>query len=531
MITAEGKQLIGFEEYQQGTEKFHAINAATGDHLGVSFSKATEDEVNIACQKAAQAFQVYRKKSGTEKADFLEAIASEILKLGNDLINICCLETALPQARIEGERNRTTSQLLMFAAMLREGSWVDARIETADQHRSPVAKPDIRYMQIALGPVVIFGASNFPLAFSVAGGDTASALAAGCTVIVKAHSAHPTTAELVAKAIRAAAKTASMPDGVFSLLHGDGNVIGIQLVVNKYIKAAALTGSFVAGKALFDAAAKRNEPIPVYAEMGSVNPVFVLPGAALTDYEKIAKGFASSVTLGIGQFCTNPGMLLYQMNDASKDLVQRIQEEFQNTSGGPMLTENIFRSYAKGIAHHAAQNQVEVLANGKKAEGKNCAHPVLFKTTGEVLERTPELIEEVFGPTSVVVSTTSKEEMLSFARSLSGHLTATIHGTDEDLVAYQELIDVLEQKVGRIVINGFPTGVEVSQAMVHGGPFPATTDGRSTSVGTAAVFRFTRAVCFQNMPQSALPIALRNQNSLRIWRLLNGERSRDDIKI
>lgn len=530
MIQIDGKQLIGFDQSAHGSESFHPMNPATGKALEPVFLKAAEREVTLACEKAAAAFQHYRKKSGNEKAIFLEAIADEINVLGQQLIDACSLETALPKARIEGERGRTVNQLLMFAAMLREGSWLDARIETADPLRQPVAKPDIRYLHIGLGPVVVFGASNFPLAFSVAGGDTASALASGCPVVVKAHAAHPATSELVGKAICAAARKTHMPDGVFSLLHGDGEVVGIQLVTHPAIRAVGLTGSFAAGQALFHAAVNRDEPIPVYAEMGSTNPVFILPGAMRLHQEKIARGFAASVTLGIGQFCTNPGMLLYQHNQSSAAFVQHIKTEFENTSGGPMLTENIFQSYEKGIGHHAAQPGVEVLANGKKTENSIGIHPVLFKTKGSVLAQHADLAEEIFGPTSMLIELESTAEMLSAARNLSGHLTATVHGTDDDLVAYRELLDILEQKVGRLVINGFPTGVEVCPAMVHGGPYPATMDGRSTSVGTASVFRFTRAVCYQDLPQSLLPPELQNDNPLGIWRLVNGARTRNGVQ-
>jgi 2,5-dioxopentanoate dehydrogenase len=529
MVQIEGKQLIGFDRGPEGTDRFRSINPVTGEALDYVFFKATQNDVNLACEKAAEAFQVYRKKSGIEKAVFLEAIAAEIQSIGDQLIETCCLETALPKARIEGERSRTVNQLLMFSALLREGSWLDARIETADPGRTPLPKPDIRYLHIGLGPVVVFGASNFPLAFSVAGGDTASALAAGCPVIVKAHSAHPATAELVGKAIIAAAKKTQMPEGVFSMLHGDGSIVGIHLVTHPHVKAVGLTGSFTAGKALFDAAVKRDVPIPVYAEMGSTNPVFVLPGAMRVHQEKIAQGFAASTTLGVGQFCTNPGLLMYQNDQSSPQFIQQIKMEFEKTSGGSMLTETIFRSYTKGVEHHAGLQEIEVLSNGKKTAGRNYAQPVLFKTTGSVLDTHPELAEEIFGPTSIVIEMKSKAEMLSAAQKLSGHLTATVHGTDEDLVSHQDLLDILEQKVGRIVINGFPTGVEVCHAMVHGGPYPSTTDGRSTSVGTAAIFRFTRAICFQNLPQSLLPPELKDENPLGIWRLVNGIHTKDKI--
>jgi alpha-ketoglutaric semialdehyde dehydrogenase len=532
MIQIEGTQLIGFDQGSKGVESFQSINPATGVALAHIFFKATESDVNRASEKAALAFQVYRKKSGVEKAVFLETIAEEIKALGDQLIETCCQETALPKARIEGERGRTINQLLLFAAMLREGSWLDARVETADlRYALRVPKPDIRYLHVGLGPVVVFGASNFPLAFSVAGGDTASALAAGCPVIVKAHSAHPATAELVAKAILAAAKKTHMPDGVFSLLHGDGSKVGIQLVTNKHVKAVGLTGSFTAGKALFDAAVRRDEPIPVYAEMGSTNPVFVLPEAMQLQKEKIAQGFAASVTLGVGQFCTNPGLLMYQNEKAAAEFIHLIKTEFESTSGGPMLTETIYRSYTTRHRTPCSPTRNRSACKRKESRrGKLRPSLCSLKLTADGLEKHPELSEEIFGPTSTVVEMRSKAEMIAAAKRLSGHLTATVHGTENDLVEHRDLLDILEQKVGRIVINGFPTGVEVCHAMVHGGPYPSTTDGRSTSVGTASIFRFTRAVCFQNLPQSLMPPELKNENPLRIWRLINGIRTKDPIQ-
>lgn len=524
----EGKQIIGFELVAEGFESFHSFNPATGEKLNYVFNKATTEEVNKAAEKAAQAFQVYRKKSGSDKAIFLEAIANEINALGDALIELCCAETALPKARIEGERTRTVNQLKLFATLLREGSWVDVRIETAEPTRTPLPKPDIRYMEIGLGPVVVFGASNFPLAFSVAGGDTASALAAGCPVIVKVHSAHPATGELVGRAILKAAQITNMPDGVFSLLHGDGKDVGIQLVKHPEIKAVGLTGSFTAGKALFDAAVNRDVPIPVYAEMGSSNPVFILPEAMRAQGEKIAAGFSASVTLGVGQFCTNPGILVHEKSGADQ-FSKQLEMEFAKTSGGVMLTETIFKSYKKGLMHHATADGIEVLASGNEPGLNFAARPMLFKTTSDTFEKNPTLAEEIFGPTSLVVEAESMADILSIARNLSGHLTATVHGTDQDLIAYKELFDILEQKVGRVVINGFPTGVEVCHAMVHGGPYPSTTDGRSTSVGTAAIHRFTRPVCYQGMPNALLPAELKDENPLQLWRLVNGKRTQQSV--
>ncbi|MEO5944085.1 MAG: aldehyde dehydrogenase (NADP(+)) [Ferruginibacter sp.] len=523
----EEKQIIGYDFSGLGTEIFFSYNPATALNNDFSFYKATKKEVELAVEKAAIAFHQYRKKSGTEKAIFLEQIAEEIMNTGDGLVTVCCNETGLPKARIEGERMRTSNQLKMFASLLRDGSWVDARIETALPDWAPLPKPDIRSMLTAIGPVVVFGASNFPLAFSVAGGDTASALAAGCPVIVKAHSAHPATSALVGKAIQTAAKKTNMPDGVFSLLFGDGKDVGIQLVIHPQIKAVGFTGSFAGGKALFDAAVKRENPIPVYAEMGSTNPVFILPEALKEKADAIAAGFSGSVTLGVGQFCTNPGMLIYEKE--TTNFSEKIKEAFTKTSGGAMLAANIFKSYESGIAKHNSITGVDEIAKGNKPEGSNNAQPVLFKTNSDVLNQHPDLSEEIFGPTSIIVEANSKEDLLDIAKKLSGHLTATVHGTENDLAANTDLLDILEQKVGRIVINGYPTGVEVCSAMVHGGPYPSTTDSRSTSVGTAAIFRFTRPVCFQSLPDKFLPTELQNKNILNIDRLVNSERSNKDI--
>lgn len=527
----EEKQIIGFSFSAEGTEKFSSYNPSSGEDNPFSFYKATKQEADLAAEKAAAAFQLYYKKTGEEKATFLDAIAAEILEAGGALIETCHQETGLPQERLIGERGRTVNQLKMFADLLREGSWVDARIETAIPDRTPVPKPDLRFMHIAIGPVVVFGASNFPLAFSVAGGDTASALAAGCPVIVKAHGAHPATSAIVGKAIQTAAKKTGMPDGVFSLLFGDGQTTGIQLVKHPAIKAVGFTGSYKAGKALFDAAAARPEPIPVYAEMGSTNPVFILPEAMKERGRQIASGYAASVTMGVGQFCTNPGMLFYQQ-DEQPTFKDWLKESFENTSGAVMLTPAIADAYVRGVNKQSGVKGVVVLAKGNSSnnESGNTATPFLSFTDSNTFNSNLDLSEEVFGPASLAVATNSKKDMLDIARNLSGHLTATVHGTESELAQYGELIRLLEQKVGRVVINGFPTGVEVCAAMVHGGPFPATTDSRSTSVGTAAIYRFTRPVSYQQMPQPLLPAELRNNNSLQILRLVNGKRTIDNIE-
>lgn len=523
------KQIIGYDDQAAGEKIFYATDPVTLQHNPIAIYKATQDEVNLAVEKAALAFQVYRKKSGSDRAAFLEAIAAEI-EMSSELIPVCVSETGLPVTRLEGERSRTINQLRMFGALLKEGSWVDARIETAMPERLPVPKPDLRFMYTALGPVAVFGASNFPLAFSVAGGDTASALAAGCPVIVKAHPAHPATSGIVGKAIQTAARKTNMPDGVFSLLFDDGIEIGMQLVRHPLIKAVGFTGSFRGGKAIYDAAVRREEPIPVYAEMGSSNPVFILPKAAKEKGRSIADGYAASVTLGVGQFCTNPGMFIYRDPDA--DLMDSLKTAFEKTTGGVMLAPYILNAYNEGLSERQAVPGVAKIAAGSidATHSETGGVPLLLSASADLLKRNPALSEEIFGPSGIVIATHTSEEMLEIARGLSGQLTVTIHGSEEDFAENKELLDILEQKAGRIVFNAFPTGVEVCTAMVHGGPFPATTDSRTTSVGTAAIYRFVRPVCYQNMPQAFLPAALQNENAGGIWRMVNGVRDNGKLQ-
>lgn len=523
------RQIIGFDNSGEGRETFYSYNPETQANNEYSFFVASPEEVNLAVVKAHAAFRIYRKKSGEEKANFLISIADELLDTGDELVQVCSSETGLPAARIEGERMRTANQLRMFAALVREGSWVDARIETAQPDRTPIQKPDLRFMHIPIGPVVVFGASNFPLAFSVAGGDTASALAAGCTVVVKAHPAHPATSAMVGKVIQEAARKTKMPDGVFSLLFDKGIDVGLQLVKHPFIKAVAFTGSYKAGKALFDVAVNRPEPIPVYAEMGSTNPVFILPQAMKKRGNEIAAAYSAAVTLGVGQFCTNPGLLVYKKED--DQFKETLKTSFEKTVGGVMLTPTILDAYRTGVQHHLSLAGVEQLAtmNAATETNENTAIPILLTAESNVLNSNPALSEELFGPSSLVITAQSKQEILSIAENLSGHLTATVHGTDDELIEYRELLDILEQKAGRVIVNGFPTGVEVCSAMVHGGPFPSTTDSRATSVGTAAIYRFTRPVCYQNMRQDLLAPELKDKNMLRIHRLINGEWTREDI--
>ncbi len=514
----QGRNIIGFGDYSEGTVAIQALNPETGETLAPLFFKATTEELDLAVQKAEEAFLIYRKKSGKEKAAFLEQIALEIEQLGDTLLERYMAESGLPAGRAQGERGRTTGQLKLFASLLKEGSWVNARIDPALPDRQPLPRVDLRSMERPLGPVGVFGASNFPLAFSVAGGDTASALAAGCPVIFKAHHAHLGTSELVGRAIQKAAIETGMPDGVFSLLFDDGIEIGQALVKHPGIKAVGFTGSYKGGKALFDAAAARPEPIPVYAEMGSTNPVFILPETLALKGDLIAQNYVNSVTLGVGQFCTNPGILLIEKNDG---FIETLKSKSAEAAGGTMLTPGIQSAYHKGVEHF--KTFTTVIGTGKKHPGFTGVEPVILHADYETFRDNPHLSEEIFGPVSLVVEGNSREEILETARNLSGHLTATVHGSEEELTAYADLLEILEQKVGRLIINGFPTGVEVSHAMVHGGPFPATSDSRSTSVGTLAITRFTRPVCYQDMPDSLLPDELKTANPLDIWRKWDGE--------
>jgi NADP-dependent aldehyde dehydrogenase len=518
-----GKNIIGNNLSQSSQTTFYGENPSTGKKIEPAFYEASPAEINEAIEKASKAFQQYRNKSGKEKADFLDAIAEEILAI-DDLISRACEESGLPEARITGERGRTVGQLKLFSELLREGSWLDARIDNADPNRKPLAKVDIRSMQKALGPVGVFGASNFPLAFSVAGGDTVSALAAGCPVVFKAHPAHPGTSELVGLAIQRAVQRTGMPDGTFSMVNGRSTEVGMALVRHPLIKAIGFTGSFFGGKALFDEANKRPEPIPVYAEMGSTNPVFILPRILKERREKIAQDLAASVTLGVGQFCTNPGLVFAEQSEDESTFRADLSKQVNGISAGVMLTAGIKNNYQKGIEKLKSVEGVDVLASGRN-EGEGVrGTPHLLHANAALFLKTHELEEEVFGPSTLAVTADNKQQLLQAAEKLGGHITATILGTEEDLQEYTELINILEQKVGRLLLNGYPTGVEVCHSMVHGGPFPATTDSRTTSVGTLAIHRFTRPVCYQNFPQSLLPAELKDDNPLGIWRLVDGER-------
>jgi NADP-dependent aldehyde dehydrogenase len=467
-----------------------------------------------------------RAKSPAQRAKLLRSFADEIMALGDALGVRAMTETGLPRGRIEGERGRTCGQLKLFADVVEEGSWVEARIDRAMPDRQPMPRPDCRSMLIAIGPVVVFGASNFPLAFSVGGGDTVSALAAGCPVVCKGHPAHPGTSELVARAAQKAVEACGFPAGTFSLIQGAGIDVGLALVRHPAIKAVGFTGSLRGGRALFDAAAKRPEPIPVYAEMGSTNPVFVLSGALQERGEKIAEGLVGSVTMGVGQFCTKPGLVF--VPEGSQAFIDTAARLLEAAAPGVMLHEGIRSSFEQGATKLAATTGVQTVAKGGRPDGAGCGQRArMFVTSAKNLAAQPEVAEEVFGPSTIAVTTQSRDEALQAARQLQGHLTATIHGTEQDLKEWADLVEILQTKVGRIIFNAWPTGVEVNHAMVHGGPYPATTDGRSTSVGTAAIYRWARPVCWQGFPGSALPEELQDGNPRGIWRRIEGKLSRE----
>ncbi|MDX1469867.1 MAG: aldehyde dehydrogenase (NADP(+)) [Flavobacteriaceae bacterium] len=518
-----GGNYIAGKNSSNGKSIFKAINPSDTLELPTTFHEATKQEVDEAVNSAFEAFSVYGKKSGNEKAVLLDTIADEILNLGEELIERCSAETGLPAARITGERGRTMGQLKLFANVLREGSWVDARIDTAIPDRQPIPKPDVRSMLKALGPVGIFGASNFPLAFSVAGGDTASALASGCPVVVKAHPSHPGTCELIAIAINNAIKKTNMPNGVFSLLQGTSVEVGMAIVNHPSIKAIGFTGSYKGGKAIFDAANNRDEPIPVYSEMGSTNPVFILPGIISEKSDEIAEGITNSVTLGVGQFCTNPGLVFFEKNTNSNSFSEKVSNYFEKVEANPMLNKSIKESFDRGVNELTKTPDVTMVAKGNDNGEGYKGRAYVFETSAKNFLSNNTLEEEVFGPSTISVIADSKSDLLASAKKLKGHLTATVFANAGDLASYSELIEILEQKVGRLIINNFPTGVEVCPSMVHGGPFPATTDSRSTSVGTRAITRFARPFCYQNFPQSLLPDELKDENILGITRILNGE--------
>lgn len=517
-----GKMLIGASAVAGGNGTIQAVNPATGEPMGPVFGGAASGDIARACGLAQEAFPIYRATSPEKRAAFLEDMATRIAALAETLIPVVMAESGLPRPRLEGELGRTVGQLRLFANTVREGSWIGARIDPPMPDRKPLPRPDLRLRWMGLGPVAVFGASNFPLAFSVAGGDTASALAAGCPVVVKAHNAHPGTSALIGGAIQEAVKAAGLPEGVFSLLYSADNALNIALVTDPRIKAVAFTGSRGGGVALMQACAARPEPIPVYAEMSSINPVILLPAALKARGADIGKAFAGSLTLGAGQFCTNPGLLLVIDGPDVDSFAEAAGLAVKSAAASTMLTPGIHAAYQKGIETLSSQADVKALARGQEPTGLHQAQAGLFQTNAKAFSTNHKLQAENFGPSSLLVRCKDADELAAVLEALEGQLTIALHMDAADHAIAGKLMPVLETKAGRILVNGFGTGVEVAHAMVHGGPFPATADGRSTSVGSLAIERFLRPVCYQDMPQGLLPEALKDGNPLGLWRRTDG---------
>ncbi|WP_144107992.1 aldehyde dehydrogenase (NADP(+)) [Paraburkholderia sp. BCC1886] len=526
-MSMTGEMLIGRQAVRGDDTALRAFNPATGAEIAEPvFGGGSAAHVERACKLAGEAFDPYRQLPLTVRADFLERIADGITALGDALIERAQQESGLPKARLEGERGRTTGQLKLFAQVVRAGQWLDATLDSALPERKPLPRSDLRMQKIPLGPVAVFGASNFPLAFSVAGGDTAAALAAGCPVVVKAHGAHLGTSELVGRVIQQVAREMDLPEGVFSLVVGAGNAIGEALVAHPAIKAVGFTGSRAGGLALVRVAAARAEPIPVYAEMSSINPVFLLSNALAQRGESIARGFVDSLALGAGQFCTNPGLAIAIDSPALDSFVETASAALTGKPAQTMLTAGIHAAYEAGEGKLKKTDGVQTVACGIEANGPTQARAALFVTDAQTFLATPALEDEVFGPVSTIVRCKDEQQMREVAGHIAGQLTATLQIDGDDLPAAHALLPILERKAGRILVNGFPTGVEVSHAMVHGGPFPATSDSRGTSVGTTAIERFLRPVCYQDFPAALLPQSLADGNPLNLWRRRDGEITR-----
>lgn len=519
----DGSILIGAEARQSDT-RFTSVDPATGETLQPDFSSAGADAVDAACALAEAAFPVYAATDPERRGAFLDSVAQAILDIGDELIVRAMRESGLPRARLEGERARTVGQLRLFASVVRQGDWLDATIDPALPDRQPLPRPDLRRMNVPLGPVAVFGASNFPLAFSVAGGDTASALAAGCPVVVKGHPAHPGTGELVARAIAAAVASSGLPAGVFSYLPGETNALGAALVADPRIKAVGFTGSRGGGLALVRIAAARNEPIPVYAEMSSINPVILFPAALAARGPALAEAFVGSLTMGAGQFCTNPGLVIALDSPELDTFVAAAGQALEGSTSSTMLTPGIHAAYETGVEALARHDAVRTVARGCAGDGANQAVGALFETSAEQFLADRALGNEVFGASSLVIRCRDTAELADVVAGLEGQLTATIQIDPADEAAAAAILPMLARRVGRVLANGWPTGVEVAHAMVHGGPFPATSDSRTTSVGSKAIERFLRPVCFQNLPAGLIPAAIGDANDWGIARRLDGRR-------
>ncbi|HAL81076.1 MAG TPA: aldehyde dehydrogenase (NADP(+)) [Mucilaginibacter sp.] len=518
------RNLIGYNYSLRIGKTFKALDPSSGKELEGDFYAASLLEADEALLLADKAFAGYRYTDSHKRAAFLRSAADEITALGDELIERAMAETGLPAARLQGERARTTGQLYMFAALLEEGSWVEAIIDTAIPDRKPLPRVDLRKMMVPIGPVVVFGASNFPLAYSVAGGDTAAALASGCPVVVKAHPAHPGTSALVAAAIKKAAETHNMPDGVFSILYDDGYTIGEALVKHPKTKIVTFTGSLKGGMALVKMAAERDEPIPVFAEMGSINPIVLLPQALENRAEELAKIYGS-ITTNAGQFCTKPGLLLAVKSDGLDKFKKALGEGIATVNSATMLTPGIRKNFAKLSGERQAEEAVTVIAKSDKLNNENINQglAVVTEISASDFLADEKYGEEVFGPYSMLVVADDIAQLEQVIGTLQGQLTASVMAEKEELPKYRSITDKLANLAGRVILNGPPTGVEVGNAINHGGPFPATSDSRFTSVGTSSIKRFVRPVCWQNWSEELLPDELKTDNPLKIWRLFNNE--------
>lgn len=524
-----GKNYIGNKLSSKGNKTFTTFNPELNKENTTVFKEATSEEINEAVALATKAFQEYKSISGVKKAKFLNTIADEILALDDALIKTYCDETGLPEGRAKGERGRTVGQLRSFANLVAEGSWVEATIDTAQPNREPMPKADIRKMNIPLGPVVVFGASNFPLAYSTAGGDTAAALASGCPVLVKSHPMHAGTGALVASAIVKAIEKTGMPNGVFSNLNSSGIEVGQQLVTHSGVKAVGFTGSIKGGRALLDLATKREEPIPVFAEMGSINPVVLLPKALENRNQEIAKTYAGSITLGTGQFCTNPGLLLGVKSNSLTNFINHLSDEILKIDPTCMLHPNIKKGYETNQEKIVSQENVTVVANYSSKVKNNYAQQSVVTAEGKDFLANSTLHLEVFGPFSMVVQCKNEDELQEVIANLEGQLTGTVISDENELQQYSTIISTLQNRVGRIIFNGVPTGVEVCESMVHGGPYPASTDSRFSAVGISSIKRWVRPFSYQSWPNHLLPKELQNDNPLEIFRTIDGVRTKDKI--
>jgi NADP-dependent aldehyde dehydrogenase len=530
MTTITGHNFIAGRPGHQGETTFTGVNPRTKQSGEIRFHNATHQEIDQALIKAAEAFEQTRHYPAARLADFLDRVAEEINGLGDTLLQTADWETALGIPRLTSERGRTSGQLQAFAKLLREGSYVEAIIDTALPDRQPAPRPDIRRMLFPIGPVGVFAASNFPFAFAICGGDTASAWAAGCPVIAKAHPGHPATSELFAHAVNRAIETTGFPAGWFSLLQGNTVEVGQLLAQHPKLEAIGFTGSLRGGRAIFDTAAKRERPIPVYAEMGSINPVVILPGAVQARGESLAEGLVNSATLGSGQFCTNPGLILMRDNEETRSFVNLVRDKMASREPGVLLNEQIERGLVNAVKATQQRDSVHTLAGGSIIEGESYRYAnTVLETDAVTFAHDPILQTEHFGPVTLFVLCDSQEQLEQAIDALHGNLTATIHAETGEMTAAKGIYDRLREKAGRLIWNGFPTGVEVVYSMQHGGPYPATTAPGTTSVGMTAIKRFMRPIAFQNMPDELLPEALKNANPLHIWRTINGELTRATI--